>query len=557
VDSTDAFINEPVTVLLRISDFETAEPPIFPEIPNATVSGPQGPMDSSFTLGLNRRKTVSRTRSYTYEVTPQAAGELVIPPVQVKVDGRVLETEPVHLQVRSSDADELISVEISCDRQRLYVGQRIRVIMTIWIKPFVWRNQPLGVDDMTRLFDPRGMNLGPFPANVSHDIRRLDDAQGNSQIYYTYTTSVDYVPTVPGTLSFDDVVIGYQYPTQLARGIFGRLEVQAVRRLRVRPKVQQIEVLPLPTGGRPDNFTGAVGTFGITASAEPTTVRVGDPITLTVQIRGSGDLDTLPPPNLSADPRLTQSFRVPREELAGEVVGSFKRFTQVIRATRADVEEIPAIEYPYFDPDRGMYVVALSAPIPVAVLPAVELSTESLITPSKVSGKAGGGELRALDGLRGDETRESVLLQPVAGVSVRDLALVTAAPPGVFALACVATLYTQSRSPAQRRRQKALRRAQRRLAQAGRLDARTAAVEISAALSGYLADRLDEPPARLIGRAAVDTLAEHHVAAETCTRWAALLEQCELASFGGTDANTAALVTEAQANLRALAQERL
>jgi hypothetical protein len=54
-----------------------------------------------------------------------------------------------------------------------------------------------------------------------------------------------------------------------------------------------VESLPLPEQNKPANFTGAIGNFTMTATAGPTNVTVGDPITVRVQISGSGALDAL------------------------------------------------------------------------------------------------------------------------------------------------------------------------------------------------------------------------------------------------------------------------
>ncbi len=159
-------------------------------------------------------------------------------------------------------------------------------------------------------------------------------------------------------------------------------------------------MLPVPQDHRPANFSGAVGLFDIEAHANPTEVRVGDPINLTIDIFGSGPLDTLPPPLLASDPALTRDFRVPTEPLAGETRSGTRHFEVVIRATNDRITEIPAIEYPYFDPDAERFVIARSDPITLEVEPAAELA---LPEPTQLTapGIADGTELQKLDGLHG------------------------------------------------------------------------------------------------------------------------------------------------------------
>jgi len=49
---------------------------------------------------------------------------------------------------------------------------------------------------------------------------------------------------------------------------------------------QTMRVIPLPKAGKPDNFSGAVGSFSLSAEAAPKECMVGDPITLMMVIRG-------------------------------------------------------------------------------------------------------------------------------------------------------------------------------------------------------------------------------------------------------------------------------
>ena len=557
VDVTEAYVNEPFVVTIRVENFEACDPPVFPQMPTCTVRQREGGMDSQYTSIINGRMTVSRTRSYQYELTPRKAGQLVIAPVQVTVDGRKLQTEAVRLAVRASDAAALFGVEISCDRERVYVGQRVRVVMTIWVKPARVDGRSLGQRDMMAQIN--AIEFGPFPRDkVNTDSRVVEDADGKKQTQYTYQTWTDIVPDRPGRLAFDEVEVGMQYPVQFSRDIFGRVQVARVRNLRARPEVTDIEVMPLPTNGRPANFTGAVGTYDINVIAEPSAVRVGDPIQLAVEIRGDGPLESLPPPDLAADPRLSATFRVPREELAGQVIGSRKRFTQVIRAENADVEEIPSIEYPYFDPDRGLYAVALSAPVPIRVSPAPELDANALAEIAGTPSTPDRPDLRVLDGLRGNETREVELLRGSAAVSPTALAWATFTPPACFVLAWIVAVYAHTGGPIRQRRQRALRQARRRLDQARRSPPREAAAGVAAALAGYLAERLDEPSARFTGRAAVDFLREREVKAQTQEAWRDVLETCERASFGGlTDSDSAALVERAHGCVKTLERERL
>ncbi|MFH1747446.1 MAG: BatD family protein [Planctomycetota bacterium] len=557
VSRDNAYVDESFTISLQVSDFQACDLPQAPVVPDCSIRLLDNTSESSYISIINGRQSASLTRTYMFEVVPHVIGELIIPPIKVQVDGRVLATQAAKVQVKSSDADELFAVDIECARKRIFVGQRVRLTMTIWVKPQRVQGQRLGIRDMLRYIRP--INFGPFPTdNVKTGSQRLTDPDGTAQVYYTYQTWTDYVPDRPGRLNLDDLVVGIQYPMELSRDLFGSWQVQSARNLRARPKVAEVEILPLPDNGRPSNFTGAVGTFGLIVTATPTSVRVGDPIELRIDIRGDGPIETLPPPNLAADPLLARDFRVPDEDLPGVVSGSHKRFTATIRAQHAGIEEIPPIEYPYFDPDREMYVVALGDAIPLTVAPAAQLDAGTLAEMSGITTEPDAPQLRALDGLRANETRETVLLRSSTTVSLPLLATGTFAPPAVFLLAWGYCYIARTQTPGRRRKQNAMRYARRRLDRARDLPPAEAATEVAAAIAGYLADRQNEPEARFAGRAGLDYLRQRTVSEQVLADCNDVVERCEQASFGGmTDGDCVALADQADRCLRALEKERV
>jgi hypothetical protein len=66
---------------------------------------------------------------------------------------------------------------------------------------------------------------------------------------------------------------------------------------------------------------------------------------------------------------LTRDFKTPQEMAAPKVEGNVKTWTQTVRATQAQVTQIPPFELPYFDAAKGVYSVARSEPVPIKVRP--------------------------------------------------------------------------------------------------------------------------------------------------------------------------------------------
>jgi len=129
-----------------------------------------------------------------------------------------------------------------------------------------------------------------------------------------------------------------------------------------------VESLALPEVNKPANFTGAVGTFEMSVTAGPTNVTVGDPITVRLQISGRGALDsvTLPPQDAWRD------FKTypPTSKLDTSDQFGFqgtKTFEQIISPQNADVHELPALMFSFFNPDDGQYHTLTQAAVPLVV----------------------------------------------------------------------------------------------------------------------------------------------------------------------------------------------
>jgi hypothetical protein len=123
----------------------------------------------------------------------------------------------------------------------------------------------------------------------------------------------------------------------------------------------QISVLPLPKENRPANFSGAVGDYQFIYAASPTKLKAGDPVTLRMEVNGSGNLNTVLEPTIGA----ANGFKIYDPQVkTGE---HSKLFTQVLIPENDNVTEIPKAEFSYFDPAKRDYVTITRGPIAIQV----------------------------------------------------------------------------------------------------------------------------------------------------------------------------------------------
>jgi hypothetical protein len=309
-----------------------------------------------------------------------------------------------------------------------------------------------------------------------------------------------------------------------------------------------LRVRALPVEGKPEDFSGAVGKFDLSAEADRTQIKAGEPITLTVRLEGEGNVKVVPAPDMSN----LEGFKIyesSSEEESGPVDGRIrgtKTWEWVIVPTTGGETEIPPVTLSTFDPEAGRYVRLATAAIPI------DVDANALD-----AAMAAGGDLAL--------AKERVRLRQ------RDIRWVKAAPrvlgedggspwssPGFLlahaipVLAFVGSVYWRRHRERLRRdvryarRRAAGRAAARRIASsreamgAGRLE--TFWGELSGALRGYVADRFHLAAANLDEGQVRRGLAALEVPAERVEELFVLLERCDGARFSpiGTDQAAAA-----------------
>jgi len=122
----------------------------------------------------------------------------------------------------------------------------------------------------------------------------------------------------------------------------------------------KIRVMPFPTEGKPQNFSGAVGDFHFTMEVNPKEVIVGSPITLKMTIGGKGNFSSITAPTIGR----ADDFKVYQPKVLQK--DSLRIFEQVLIPSK-EVKEIPGVRFSFFDPDKKVYRTLYHGPLPIKV----------------------------------------------------------------------------------------------------------------------------------------------------------------------------------------------
>lgn len=120
---------------------------------------------------------------------------------------------------------------------------------------------------------------------------------------------------------------------------------------------RQLEVLSLPTAGRPPDFQGLVGPVTLRRYLRPETLSLGASARVTVSLRGAGNVWAAPDPHLDLSLEHVELFPLPPE--TGIERGGGLRVTKVFSADlvprRSGTLRLPPLRFSWFDPQTGRY----------------------------------------------------------------------------------------------------------------------------------------------------------------------------------------------------------
>lgn len=353
-------LGEAAQIKVEIRNAKRPKSPDFPQVDGLQFSGTGQSSQTSIVNGK-----IDKSISYTINAYPQRTGEFTIGPFNYKVDGEVKRLSGTLKVVGTSGAvnkaqswSDLVFARITASRTNAYVQEPFELTLSIYSKPGL---QIQGVQNLqgipeTGLSQTDWKEIASTREQIDGellDVRRFKStmrAMGSGSFEFAPTVTVQIV--APQQQRQRDPFFG-------GFSMFDRVQTIPVE-LQTDPVT--VDVLALPTLGKPASFSGAVGRFQLQVTADPKEVAPGDPITLQMTLVGDGNYDRILPPALPDD----APFR-----LFGDAVrqqgNNGVRFEQVISPRDATVTEIPPIDFSYFDSERGAYRTIQSTAIPITV----------------------------------------------------------------------------------------------------------------------------------------------------------------------------------------------
>lgn len=305
----------------------------------------------------------------TLVVASSATGRVLVA-LAADVDGQRAHAAPIAIDVREDPSPSpivLVRARLDAGGGRrtdtLFVGQQVDYVVDVQLnepaRQRLRRNPTFFPPEMPSVL---AYDL-PAPAPIAREGRHCFESLSYRRALF---------PLFAGAVSIAPATLSYSLP--LSTSFFSREESHELRTDDVR-----FAAVEPPAAGRPPDYAGAVGSVRATASLSPTSVRMGDPLVLTLRLAGTGNVKLLPRPVLTigwASVALGEE-RVTVDSTAARVRGT-KEFDWLLAPRVAGRQVMAPMRYPYFDPDRGAYDVSIADSIAIDVASASLASADTI-----------------------------------------------------------------------------------------------------------------------------------------------------------------------------------
>ncbi|MCF7957062.1 MAG: BatD family protein [Phycisphaerae bacterium] len=482
---------------------------------------------------INGRKTFR----INIQLTTNKLGKATIPPVTVKIDGKVYTTNSIAIDVIKPG--DQFAFDVSYSDSKCYVGQP--VIMTVkWICHDDFSSPSLDIpalqEDGKFIYEEPQATPGSDSKMAKIGNRKITyhvyDGKYKDKKASILEFSKILIPQKPGKISLGAATASCQ---ESSAGPFGGFSQG--RTYTKKSPAKTLTVIPLPTENQPADFNGLIGRYSIRTTAEPKACNVGTPITLKMIITGPL-LKTVTMPDLDF---MANDFKIPDEYASPEITNRQVVYTQTVRAKRSSEEgltEIPPISLSYFDVDSGQYVTRYSQPIPIkieatrvvtaaegqGVIAATRQGSELEKTRRGMAANVEGPKLLAHQAF----TLSTVLVGPL-GVAL------WAAPAGLFMISLLWRIISHT-NPQRQKAQRKARACSRALARLKKINdphSDDARQQIADVLRQYIGDRFDKNSPSLTPMDCQAILIENNCSQELTEQFCQMLQHCEESLFAG------------------------
>lgn len=339
---------------LRVTATGDISPPQFKESQELALAA-----IGSSTSYSNINGQTTRSKTYLYRVIPNKKGEIPIP-IFYSTDskGKRVESNPLTIFVDTAsstntsspqsftqkNSSDYVVLKISDIDRNLYIGEAFEFEITGYF------NQQNGHSITKTPY----ISSGNFALEVDDKPIQRTDVQLNGQYWIEAKWRGFLTPISAGK---EKLEVSIESDVSIPSRSNSFFSSSSSKSIKSSTEVVNIIVENLPEKNKPNDFTGAIGDFSISSEIDSTTLNIGDPLTLKINVFGKGNFPRIKEPKTSVDNNW--KFYPPSSKFTGNNGSKFmgvKTFENVLSPNSSDVTTTPSYTFNYFDPISKRYI---------------------------------------------------------------------------------------------------------------------------------------------------------------------------------------------------------
>ncbi|MFV8351463.1 BatD family protein [Flavobacterium sp. XS2P14] len=368
VSKTTLGLNERLRIDFMMNvDGDNFVPPSFAGF--RVIAGPSQQVSQSWINGKS-----SFEKAYSYYLVPNQKGTFVLKGAAIEFNGATYKTAPVKITVTEAteeprdpnnseiNTDENLYLVADVSKGNPYINEPITVVYKLYFGN-------IGISNLGESSKPKYNDFWSQNIEIKQPVAEEGIFKGQNFRFIVLKKVVLY-PQKSGKLKIEPLTLSVdvQLPTN-RRDMFGRM-VLAETTKKVSAGAKTINVKPLPEAGKPEDFSGAVGSFDFKVTPSKTTLKHDESLDLVVSVSGKGNLKlfSLPKPVVPNALEMyeavhSEQVNTPLSGMAGKIADSYTIVPQY-----KGIYPIKPIKFTYFDLDTKSYKTLSSPEILINVI---------------------------------------------------------------------------------------------------------------------------------------------------------------------------------------------
>ena len=376
---------------------------------------------------VNGKSDFSKTvqMAYHFMLSPQKEGQLIIPVIDVPIQGKTYKTQPIRIDVsekyrgQQPEAKKRGGRQLPPGFEDPFGDDENDIFAQLLKEKEKIFNQmqrggsggiPNGFGGPSQPIEKRQLDINTneaFFIYLDVDKKEVYEGQQITANWYIYVKgqieSLDrakfpdlkgfwkeIIEEVPGLQFYPEIVNGVTYqkallashalfPIKAGTSVIDEFKVKAKTRMPTQfgwgearewtkvSKRTSIKVLPLPLDDKPRNFSGAVGSFQVDVKTDGNQFPAHQPLSVKIRFEGSGNAKLIELPAIQW-PEGLEVFDTKSEAKFFKNGQSYKEFEVLVIPRQEGEVKIPGLSVSMFDPQTQKYYTKTTEPITLNVV---------------------------------------------------------------------------------------------------------------------------------------------------------------------------------------------